>query len=115
MDRESFLTAQFNEATEVELPPGGPLDGESVYVRVMSGRERDKLNERRDKGDEIDPNCTGYFVSLILSDEKGKRLLTDEDIPRILELPSTVLDMIIDAGLEINKLRPEDVEDAEKN
>jgi hypothetical protein len=111
MDREQFLGAQFARAEQVTLPNGAG----NVYVRVMSGAERDKFSAERERAGKVDPNGMGYFVCLVLSDADGNRILKSSDVKSVMEKPAAVLDAIIDAAMKLNGMADDAVEDAEKN
>lgn len=93
-----------------------PQLGGAVYIRVLSGRERDKFESQvRAAKHGLPENVRAKWCALALSREDGSRLCSDADIPRLAELPSTVLDVIMGESQRLNGMADEVVEELEKN
>lgn len=98
-----------------------PEWGGDVYVREMTGAERDWLDQRMydKKTQDVSllnvPNYRSAIASLVLCDESGKRLFTEHDIPLLSGCSAASLDAVVKAGVRVNGLLSEAVEEAEKN
>ena len=56
------------------------------------------------------------FAAMVLCDADGAQLFTKAgDVERLGRKSAAALDRILDAGMKLNRIRPEDVDDAEKN
>jgi hypothetical protein len=101
--------------------PREPLEiaelGGTVYIRGMSGRERDAFEEslRIKKGKRAGEtdlrNFRGKIATRCLVDADGKRLLTDSDADLIGHLSAGILDRILAV---INRLSGRTEEEAEE-
>jgi hypothetical protein len=104
VSRDGFMKAAARAAANlprerVELPEL-ELDGD-VYVRAMTGRERDDFEESmrikkgRNKGDTDLHNFRARLAVRCLVDEDGSRILEYDDAMMLGELPVSVLDRIM--------------------
>lgn len=122
LDRNSLLKKEEVEIVKVELG-----NGEFVFVRQMSGRERDTFEQsilkeiKNDKGD-----VTGYDRSLIdfraklavvtLCDEQGTSLLKPNDFEILSQsMSARRLEKIVNAAQKLNAITEEDKENLVKN
>ncbi len=90
----------------------------SVYVRTMSGAEREKFEDtsKRFKGKTL--SSLEYLVSLLVSclcDDKGKLLFTEADIKPLTGKNTTIIMRLYDVALRMNGLRADDVKELAKN
>lgn len=92
----------------VELPAGAG----TICVRNMTAGERDRFEARQVRDPHTD--FRARVIVLGTCDTDGKPLFTEADIPALNELPGEVAEPIVDAVLRVNKLRPNDLEAAEK-
>ena len=94
-------------------------DGGDIWlVREMSLAERDKfedqcINRHPKTGKTKSDQFRGTLLSLCLADDKGKALFTEVDVGWLGDLCS--MEKVVDACLRINRLRPGDAEELEKN
>jgi len=98
-----------------------------VFVRQMSGRERDHFEQSllkmtkdsKGKIDGYEQNLEDFRAKLAVAticDEKGELLLTFNDFPVLSQnMGYTMLDKIIAAAQELNKITEEDKEVLLKN
>lgn len=103
--------------------------GGDCFVRVISGAERDRyesskqvIDFRREsrRGLDVDArmnlaNLRARLAAVVLSDEQGNRLFTDEDAAKLGNLDARELERVYVAGCRLNGLDAEAVEQAEKN
>lgn len=109
LDKNKILLAKDIVVKRVNVPEWGG----SVYVRVLSGVERDRLE--RMGAEKKTHNFRGIFASLAIANEDGTRMFTDADAKALGEKNGAALQRIIDAGVEVNKLSGESIEELEKN
>lgn len=101
LSKEQILSASDLPREKVSVPEWGG----DVFVRVMTGTERDKLIS----------NCDSYrLLSITLCDEEGKRLFTDTDVEALSAKSFKVIDNLVQVALRINKLAPDDREQETK-
>ena len=122
LTREALLTKEKLEVVKVEFE-----NGEFVYVRQMTGRERDQfeqslLKKNRDKKG----NVIGYEQSTedfraklavqTICDENGELILKPGDFAVLsMSMSAKKLETIINKAQEINKISEEDKENLVKN
>jgi hypothetical protein len=102
LNREAILGLQDLPKKEVPIPEWNG----SVYVRALTGRERDTL-ERMIQRDDV---SRAAIVALVTVDEHGKRLFTDEDVSALGEKSGAALEKIVGAALSFNMLTEESME-----
>jgi hypothetical protein len=94
-----------------------PELGGAVYVRGMSGKERDKFEEglRIKKGKHAGQsdlrNFRAQLAVKVIVDEHGERILNDGDVDIIGKLPAGVLDRILAKCNELSGKAEEEIED----
>lgn len=110
-DRSSFLNiaAAKTRLEEVTIPDMGG----SVWIRTVSAGERDRFEERHLVLKHQDYRAR--IVVLCCCDADGKPLFTEADVAAISELPSNVLDPIVEAASRINGVGSEAREEHRKN
>lgn len=115
LTRDALLTAaaQPLPRTSLDLPE---LGGE-VFVRAMSGKERDAFEgtvakDRRQN--RLSVNVRARLVAQCLVDEAGVRLLSDADAEQLGEMRADVLDRIFDLAQRLSGFSAADVTDLEK-
>lgn len=118
LDREAILTAKDREKkVEVDVSEWW---GGMVYVRVISGFERDRFEDqmyqRRGKDTSINmQNFRARLCVLCIVDEQGKRLFSDTDITELGSKAAPALAKIYDVASKLNGFSKEDVEELTKN
>ena len=111
LDKAALLAASKKppKMEEVDVPELGG----TVFVKVMSGRERDRWEEIQNKSKFTQFRARIALATLCNAD--GSPMFVEADLPDIGELPATALDLIFDVARRINGLTPEDVEAVRKN
>ena len=117
MTKEGILKAAgVDTAPKLEVDAIG---GEALYVRRMTGTERDSYQNATiredDDGDTIPQYWRGHLVVRCLCGADGVRVFDDADAEQVNGLDNAVLQGWFDKAMEVNTLRREDREAAEKN
>jgi len=115
LKKGGILDADDTDVCAVNVPEWGG----AVYVRVLSGGERDAFeaslrDPRTGKNTRLD-NFRARFASLVLANEDGSRMFDDRDASELSRKSAKALDRILEAGLATNGMDDASVEDAEKN
>ncbi len=114
LTKEEILGLSDIQVKLIEVPPwsdnGTPAE---VYIRTITGAERDKLEDLAYK--KQFENYRARCVSCFLSDGEGKPLFAATDVPKLAKKNAEALDVITDAGIAFNHMRQEDVDSAEGN
>jgi len=112
--REDILALDDSRVIALEIPEWQ----RSVFLRVISGAERDRFEEscqpNQKTGQRSMANFRARFAVLVLSDDKGKRLFTDADAGELGKKSQGSLDRILEAGGALNGMNAKDVDDLEK-
>lgn len=116
LDREAILKANDIEKREVYIPEWGG----SVYVRGMTGRERDQFEaniiRQRGRNTEINmKNARAKLVVMCTVDQEGNRLFTDADVALLSEKSAKALDRIFVVAQELSGITREDMEELTEN
>lgn len=106
-DRDAILAIVDSKVQELHIPE---WNNRKVFIRVLTGAERDKLAESA----KILTNLHGRFAALVLGDDKGNRIFTDNDAADLGKKSGTALERIFQAGMKLNSMDGEAVDDAEK-
>lgn len=111
LNRTDILTAQDCKIVEVEVPEWRG----SVFVKVMSGKQRDAWEafvvSRKDKDGKINTaGLRSMLVATCVCDELGNELFTNEDIPEIEKRNASALQRIFDEAAKLNGLTGESAE-----
>lgn len=122
LSRSELLKKEAVEVLKVDLG-----DDQFVYVRQMSGRERDRFEQslvktkKNTKGEIVGSEAVlddyrAKLATFTVCDEKGTLLLTMEDIPTLSQnMGFTKLDKIVEKASELNKITEKDKEELTKN
>jgi len=114
LGREAILGAQDLAISPVPVPEWGG----TVYVRVLSGVDRDWFEATVAAGDGKRKNLANFrarFAALVICDADGKRLFTAQDAAALGQKSCAALDRVFERGSELNRMRPEDIEELTKN
>lgn len=117
LDRESIIRRRPLKLEKVHVPEWGG----DVYVREMTGAERDWLDSQMydPKTKDVSllnvPNYRATIAALVLADENGALLFTKHDIPFLSSQPARGLERVMEAGLRVSGMSDTAVDDAEKN
>jgi len=115
--RDSILAAKdMPEPVKVPVPEWG----KDVWIKVMSGTERDALDAENfqfvDKEVKINrENGRARLLVRCLCDELGRRLFSDADAVLLGGKKHDVLDRLYDIAQKVNKLDAESIKDLSKN
>jgi tartrate dehydratase beta subunit/fumarate hydratase class I family protein len=116
LTREQILAVQDITQETVEVPEWGG----SVYVRGMTGTERDAFEQKIlvQKGKKREANMDMFRAKLIaysVCDEKGELLFAEEDIEALGKKSASALQRIFDVAMRLSGLSPDDAEELTKN
>lgn len=92
-----------------------PEWGGEVFVRVMTGRERDEFEVSCGKDEQGTDNFRARLAASCLVDEEGRRLFTLAEAEELGDLSGTALDRVFQVARKLNPLTRADVEELEKN
>lgn len=110
--REAARNAKIDRALLVVPELGG-----EIYVRGMSGKERDRFEEGlrirtgKKAGQSDLQNFRAKLAVKVIVDENGERLLADNDSDLFGRLPSGVLDRIISKCSDLSGKAETEIED----
>lgn len=112
LDKQSILAANDVAKELVHVPEWGG----DVYVKGMSGAERDKFESSIVKmnGKDQTFNMTNFrakLASLTICDEAGKRIFTDADIIELSSKSALVLQRIFTVAQRLSGIGESDVKE----
>jgi len=114
LGRDAIL--EIDDRSRIPLPV--PEWGGLIYVRMVSGGERDKFEASMRTVDGRARNLVDFrarFAVLVASDADGNALFTAADIPALTAKSSSALERILLAGMKLNRWTEQDIADLEKN
>lgn len=112
LSRDQILAAPDLPAHSVRVPEWGG----DVFVRSMTGAERDAFEAAIFDGDKVNrANIRARLVSLCAVDDKGDRLFSEADIEALGKKSAAALERVYAAASRLNALSPADVEELAKN
>lgn len=112
--RSQILEADDLPSEEVVVPEWNT----TVFVRSMTGRDRDMFEAKMLKANEAGKHLENFRARLTVFcaiDEEGKRIFADSDIAALGEKSGRALDRIFEVASRLNKMREVDIEDTRKN
>jgi hypothetical protein len=106
-------TEDISQPQKVHIPEWGG----DVYVRVMTGVERDRweLSAQSSIDKPATANVRASLCAVTICDEKGKRLFTDNQAAALGAKSAVALNRVYEVSKRINRLTDEDIEELEKN
>lgn len=112
LNKEQILTANDIKTEKVAVPEWGG----HIYVRVMSGKERDDYEASCLK--QVSPTRFITDMSMVraklaarcICDENGQRLFDNKDIAALAEKSGRALDRVMEVAERINGLSKQDME-----
>jgi hypothetical protein len=118
LTREAILAC-----TDVQIKPVRvEAWGGDVYVRSLTGAERDKwessnvIRDRKSGTYDVKiENLRARLVTLSVCDDKGVRLFTDADVKEIGQKNAAVLAQLYDVAAKLSGITKEDLDDIAKN
>lgn len=111
LSKVDILSANDMAREEVYVPEWGG----SVYVRRLTGDERDVFEFKMLGENKTGKGLRAAYVGLALVDETGKRLFSDEELPMLGTKFAGALDRVFEKVSEINKITADDIKKLEKN
>jgi len=103
LSRDAILTANDLVMEAVKVPEWGGI----VFVRCMTGRERDSFEAAIDGGKGNKTSLVDFrarFASAVVCDQEGKRLFSVNDIEALSQKSGAALDRIFDTGKRVNRI-----------
>ena len=116
LSREQILEKNDLPSELVEVPEWGG----AVWVRGMSGAERDSFEDSiiaGEKGSRV-VNISNFRAKLAVRsivDEQGRRLFTDDDADLLGAKSAAGLQRIVEVAKRLSAFSPEDVSELTKN
>ena len=97
-----------------------PEWGGDVYVRMMSGAERDNFEQkmsrkRNEHPDGFIANVRARLCVETIVDEKGNRLFSDKDVDELGSKCAVALERLFDKSQKLNGFTEEDIKELAKN
>lgn len=111
LDRSAILHAGAIAPVPVEVPEWGG----TVYVRPISGAERDAFELAITPPHGRLENIRARLVALCACDAQGARLFTDADVPALGALPAVALERVALVARRVNALGAAELEEVGKN
>lgn len=116
LTRQAILEALDIPREAVDVPEWGG----AVYVRGLSGTERDRFEASvvQQKGRDRTLNLSNVrakLCALCIVDEDNKRLFSDMDVQALGGKSAAALSRVFDAAQKLSGLTTEDVEELSKN
>jgi len=110
LSRGAILAADDRRLERVDVPEWGGR----VFVRVMTGTQRDALEEAmasRPDGQRDLKGLRARLAAYTVCDQAGELLFGEQDIPALSEKSSVVLDRIFATAQRVNRMRASDIEE----
>lgn len=116
LTRDLILSQKKLKMQEVEVPE---WEG-SVFVRELSGQERDEFEEGvyLQKGDKTTTNFKNFRARLVVvstCDAEGNRLFTPDDVEEVGRTSAAALERIYKVAEMLSGFRKKDVDELTKN
>ena len=116
LSRDAILSASDLRPEAVEVPEWGG----SVYVRMLTGAERDAFEQSIVQGKgktrkTVMENIRARLCVLCLCDQAGLRIFGDDDIDALGEKSAAALDRCFAVAQRVNGLSGDDVDDLAGN
>jgi hypothetical protein len=110
LNRDEILSADDLEKKKVHVPEWGG----SVFIRMMTGAERDAYEIMmfgEDNKKKTFVNMRAKFLAFTIVDESGKPIFTDSDIEALGKKGIKPIDRVYTAARKLNALSDEDVDE----
>ena len=111
LDRGAILGATDLPLERVEVPEWGG----AVYLRTMTGTERDAFDAEVLSADDRHVNARARLVVRVLVGEDGARLFADEEAAALGAKSAAVLNRLFDVACRLNGFGADAAEESEKN
>lgn len=117
ISRDIFLSNSRQERRAVEV------EGITVYVKGLTGKGllayNEKIEELKTSNPELNASnsieIVAYLIKSTLCDDEGTLLLTDEDMPRIMDKPFDTLQTLALVAMELSGLSSDTIGEAKKS
>ena len=107
LTRDDILGAQDLEIIKISVPEWGG----DVYVKGMTGTERDAFEVHwAERGDSVS-NIRAEIVSQSLCDSDGNRLFTSEDVGALGKKAAVALQQVFEIAKKLSGIFDEDIEE----
>lgn len=106
--RDQILAADDLPRHELHIPEWGV----TVYVRTLTGRERDRLDGVITRSPYVDARA--HLAVMCLVDDTGQQIFKPEDVPALSAKSAPALDRISAIAMKVNTMTKEDFEDLKK-
>ena len=117
IDKHAIFAADDLRLEEVPVPewPCG-----RIYIRIMTGIERDKWEGLVQKRSGVNGNINligvrALLVALTAVDQDGNRVFVEEDVDQLQKKNSAVLDRLAGVAMSANGIGDADLEDLKKS
>ena len=112
LTRENILKIQDIQIELVHVPEWGG----DVYVKGMTGAERDKFESSlmvlRGKSQTLNmANIRAKLASLTICDENGKRLFSEQDVQVLSQKSASALQRVFVVAQKLSRIGDEDIEE----
>lgn len=116
LTRDQILGVQDRMMVEVRTPEWG--EGASVFVRTLTGAQRDELEGAigaAAAAGRVNLDARARLCSAFICDAEGVPLFTLADVDALTGKSGAALTRILRAGMKLNAMREKDLEELEKN
>lgn len=114
LDRDAILKTNDVRPVKVDVPEWGG----HIYVRAMSGLDRDRFEQMIfvGKGEDrrLNDNYRARLVCLTACDANGVRIFREDDVPALGAKSAAALDRVVEAAAQLNGIGEKAVTDAKK-
>ena len=116
LTKDQMLAMDDRPIESVDVPEWG----DSVFLKVMSGTERDafEASNLRRTGKTFEPNLANVRAKLLvrcICSEDGQRLFADTDAGALGQKSAAALDRLYEAAARMNGITDADIEELEGN
>lgn len=112
LSKEEILNANDIVIEEVQVPEWGG----SVFVRSLSGTDRDAFEQSVVEGKKMNlANIRARLCAKTICDADGERLFTDADVTALGRKSAKALNTVFEVAQGLNGLSTDDVKELEKN
>jgi len=109
LGRDDIIRASDTDMVTVDVPEWGGR----VRVRTLSGKDRDQLMADTQAGRLT--NWHARFAGLVMANADGTRMFDDKDVDVLGLKSAAALERVVQAGLKLNGMDPDAVDELEKN
>lgn len=108
LTRDEILNRDDSKRERVDVPEWGG----SIYVRTMTGSQRDYAETAFEKDRR---KFRGYVAAMTVCDENGELLFKETDITALSQKSASALDRVLETAARLNGMTKAAVEELEKN